>query len=359
MEGIFLEFENENALRSYPFAAGCVPPQQGSDATIPVGVFVDAALYPVNPSGTLYLSSISEDGTYSISDESGVIMSGVASGRTVELYDASDFSRHVGTLMASSEEALSEFSGRGVLREYSNSETPFSASCVFPVVVDGVSSISVADSRKVSGHIEFSNKASDDIRVSSGIAADGRNTLRFDVLPRTTVEEESSIRRIICVVDGQTPFRIERAQGLYNTVILTLDAIDRDAVCSSTHRENSFEMADTCSCDGPCNPDMPKKDEIPYFYKIVDVFIPPDPSGSNGGVKDGADNAFYLVVPNLVGYVNPLSITLEDGAVSPKTTELDIVVEGNAAELAEDELLDKVMSKGIAIQVPGLSGGMT
>jgi hypothetical protein len=359
MEGIFLEFENENALRSYPFAAGCVPPEQGSDAEIPPGVFVDAALYPVNPSGTLYLSSISEDGTYSISDERGVVMSGAASGAAVELYDASDFSRHVGTLVAASEEVLSEFSGRGVLREYSSSETTFAASCVFPVVVDGVSSVSVADSGKVAGHIEFSNMDSDDIRVSSGIAADGRKTLRFDVLPRIADPGGASIRRIICVVDGRTPFRISRAQGLYNTVILTLDAIDRDTVCSSAHRENSFEMADTCSCNGPCKPDMPSKEGIPYAYQIVEVFIPPDADGSHGGVRDGADNAFYLAVPNLVGYVNPLSITLEDGAISPKTTEPEVVIDGNNADLAEGEMLDKVLSKGIAIQVPGLSGGMS
>ena len=52
MDGIFAEFENENALRSYPFAGGCVP--KGEERSeIPSDVFVDAAIYPVNPSGVV------------------------------------------------------------------------------------------------------------------------------------------------------------------------------------------------------------------------------------------------------------------------------------------------------------------
>lgn len=359
MEGIFLEFENENALRSYPFAAGCVPPPSGSDAEIPPGVFVDAALYPVNPSGNLYLSSIAEDGTYSVSDSAGVVMKGVASGSSVELYDLSEFSRHVGTLLASSEDALSEFSGRGVLREYSEDETAFASACVFPVVVDGITSVSVSGSERVAGHIGFSNGPSDDIRVSSGIAADGRMTLRFDVLPRISVPDNASIRRIICVVDGQTPFRISRNPVMYNSVILTLDTIDREIVCSEVHRENMLEMSDSCGCGGPCKPDMPHRDEIPYTYQIIEVFIPPDANGSHGGIPEGADNAFYLVVPNLSGYPNPLSITLEDGVVSPKVTDPEVVVDGNTAELAEGEMLDEVTSKGVVLQIPGFSGGLS
>ena len=359
MEGIFIEFENENALRSYPFAAGCVPPPLGADAEIPPGVFVDAALYPVNPSGTLYLSSISENGTYSISDSAGVVMTGVASGATVELYDTSEFSRHVGTLVASSAETLSEFSGRGVRREYSESETSFASACVFPVVVDGVVSVSVSGSGKVAGRVGFSNGPSDDVRVSSGVAADGRKTLRFDVIPRISVPDDASIRRIICVVDGQTPFRIFRNPGMYNSVVLTLDTIDREIVCSEAHRENMLEMFDSCGCDGPCRPEMPRRDEIPYWYKLIEIFIPPDADRSHGGIPEGADNAFYLVVPNMPGYSNPLSVTLEDGIVSPKVTDPEVVVDGNTVELADGAMLDDVTSKGVVLQIPGLTGGLT
>lgn len=354
MDGIFLEYENENALRIYPFAAGCVPPARPENE-IPIGLFVDAALYPVNATGILYLSSVSEDGVFNISDDRGVLMMGRVSGKKVEFYDTTPLARHVGTLIASSEEALVEFAGRGELREYVNTETKFAASCVLPVVIDGVTSVSVGESSLIPGKLEFSNGANDDVRVSSG-TMDGRKTLRFDVLPRPAVSDDFSIRRIICVVDGQTPFRIEKLSP--NTILLTLEGIDRDTVCSAVHRENQFEMADTCDCEGePC--DKPDADvaTLPETYQLEEVFIPPDPDGSEGGLVDGMDNAFYLSVPNISGYRNPISITLEDGVPIPDVNGPQVIMDGLNAELADGALLDEISSKGVVIQVPGLSGG--
>ena len=358
MEGIFTEFENENAIRSYPFAAGCVP---SSDAQmiIPSGVFVDAALYPVNPSGKLYLSSVSEDGLFSISDDNGVIMTGRRSGSRVDFTDNSGLARHVGTLIASSEEKLDEFAGRGNLREYRLENTEFASSCVFPVVVDGVESVSVGGSDVIAGMAAFSNASDDVVRVSSGKTEDGRDTLRFDVVARIVATAES-IRRIICVVDGKTPFRISKmfdyavnGKEGYNTVILTLEGIDKGTICTAAHRENDYEMADTCKCVQP----EVKPQNVPETYQIIETFIPPDPSRTEGGIPEGADNAFYLVVPNLVGYDNPLSITLEDGEVLPQLSDPEVDLNGNTAAISSGEFTDDISSKGIVIQVPGLSGG--
>lgn len=346
MEGIFAEFENENALRSYPFAACCVP---HSDADLPAGLFVDAVLYPVNPSGALYLSSVSDAGVFSVSDDTGVIMSGSASGNVVELHDTTPFSRHVGTLVASSAETLAEFADRGVVRKYDAASAAFAASCVLPVVVDGVSSVTVG-SGTAAGLAEFSNGPDEEVRVSSGVDSSGRSTLRFDVVPKVVPEDMAYIRRIICVVDGKTPFRISRHQDSYNTVVLTLDSIDKDTVCSAAHRENDYEMADTCECRDASR-DMGLA-SVPEHYDLVEVFIPP-----TQGRPKGAENAFYLVVPNLLNYENPLSITLEEGVVAPRVEEPEVVVDGYSADLAEP-LVDDVTSNGVVIQVPGLSGGL-
>jgi hypothetical protein len=273
----------------------------------------------------------------------------------VEFYDVTPLARHVGTLMASSEEALAEFAGRGELREYANTETAFASSCVFPVVVDGITSLAVGDSTLISGKLEFSNGDSDDVRVSSG-TVDGCKTLRFDVLPRPAVSDDFSIRRIICVVDGQTPFRIAKLSP--NTILLTLDGINKDTVCSVAHRENQFEMADTCDCGGePCDKPAVDVDDLPEIYQLEEVFIPPDPDRTEGGVIEGMDNAFYLTVPNISGYRNPISITLEDGVAVPNGDGPEVVLDGMGAELAEGELMDAISSKGVIIQVPGLSGG--
>ena len=353
MEGIFTEFENENSLRSYPFAAGCIPADMNG-VQIPADVFVDAAIYPVNPSGTVYLSSVSKDGRFSISDDTGVIMTGAASGNVVEFTDVTDLSRHTGTVVASSSDALSGFLGFGDDRSFEKDSTKFSASCVFPVVIDGVVSVDIDDTGMTAGIVGFSNEPTDVVRASSGIRQDGRNTLRFDVIPFLE-QDIDYIKRVICVVDGKTPFRIERHQCSYNTVVLRLDGIDKDTVCAAAHRENEYEMADTCDCVIPPSepPVVP-----PDTYQIVEVYIPPDKTGEEGGIPEGADNAFYLVVPNLVNYINPISITLEDGVVVPKTKEPDLVIDGNTAELAESATIDEISSKGVIVQVPGLSGGL-
>lgn len=352
MEGIFTEFENENTLRRYPFAAGCVEPDEAAE--IPRDVLIDAALYPVNPVGTIYLSEVATDGTLSVSDETGVVMTGVATGRTVDLFDTTGLRRHVGTLLASSADALAEWLGRGGTRVYTAEQTAFAASCVFPIVLDGVQALTVGTEGPVAGTLAFANGSSDAVRVSSRLRTDGRQTMRFDVLPRPGVSENDSIKRIICVVDGQTPFRITKLPGnteghADNTILLTLDGVDKGVICTAAHRENAYEMADTCSCE---KDPLPTHDELPEAYQLEEVYIPPDDAN-----PEGADNAFWLVVANVLGYDNPLSITLEDGAVAPKTEDLKVVVEGTTADLAEGEMLDELTSKGVVLQVPGLGGG--
>ena len=352
MEGIFTEFENENTLRRYPFAAGCVEPDEAEQ--IPRDVLIDAALYPVNPVGTVYLSEVAADGTLSISDDTGVVMTGVATGSTVDLFDTTGLRRHVGTLLASSADALAEWLGRGGTRIYTAEQTAFAASCVFPIVLDGVQALTVGAEGPVAGTPSFANGSSDAVRVSSRQRADGRQTLRFDVLPRPGVSGNDSIKRIICVVDGKTPFRIEKLA--YNTILLRLNGVDKGVICTAAHRENAYEMADTCACE---KDPLPTHKELPDVYQLEEVYIPPDdaPGRPEGGIPDGADNAFYLVVANVLGYDNPLSITLEDGSVAPKTEELKVVVEGTTADLADGEMLDDMTSKGVVLQVPGLGGG--
>jgi hypothetical protein len=116
-------------------------------------------------------------------------------------------------------------------------------------------------------------------------------------------------------------------------------------------------MSDTCKCEKEM---LPEDEPLPEVYQLAEVYIPPDETKDRkeGGLPEGADNAFYIVVPNVVGEgANPISITLEDGVVSPKTDDIKVVIQGDSAEIAEGEMLDDVTSKGVVIQVPGLSGG--
>lgn len=340
MNKLFTEFGNENALRSYPFASGCTA-KDTKGAQIGTGTLVDAVLYPVNPVGTVYLSKITVDGVVNISDSEKVIMTATMQrgSDVLEFYDTSPFKRHVGTLVASSADALSILVNTYTDRIFRASETAFAASCVFPVVNDGVLSIDVNKLGALDGDVTFANSDSDIVRVSTNANGD---KLRFDIIPQQHLSQLSSIQHIYCIVDGKTPFRIQKLAP--NTVILYLDNIDRQDICGEAHREDAIETRDTCDCEGsssPCTPDIDPPVDIPDVYQVEVVDIPHD-----------TDSAFYLAVPNMFGYDNPISITMKDGVVVPKQ---DIEISSDAGVNNLDALTDSITSKGIVIQVPGLA----
>lgn len=343
MNKIFLEFENENTQRTYPFASGCHTVDTDG-IPIGTGILIDAALYPVNPKGPLFLSSIATDGTVSISDSTGVIMTSRHEVGTdaLEFYDLSGFRRHVGTLLAASPEALDTLVGISKERTFRASATEFSSACVFPIENDGVLSVDVASVGIRDGQVGFANASDDEVRVSTDY--DGR-ALAFDILPRPTAEIPDSIRHIYCIVDGKTPFRIVKLpSGLPgipgNTIAVYLDNLDRGAICGNAHREDALVMADTCDCSSDSG-DAPV--DIPETYQAEAVDIPL-----------GADSAFYLAVPNFVGYDNPLSLTLDDG-VRVQKTDLDVETDPTGRKSASGAGKDDFTSKGVKLQVPGLA----
>lgn len=344
MQKIFTEFENENALRTYPFAAGCTTTDT-EGAKLGTGVLIDAALYPVNAAGTLYLSKIGVDGVVSISDDNGIVMTASIEEGSSELsfYDTTGMHRHVGTLLASSPNALSTLVNVYDDREFVKSETTFSSSCVFPIVNDGVTSINIGSTGEVSGLVNFKNSDTDQVRVSTDSTG---KKLRFDIIPIAKKVSLSSIQHIYCIVDGKTPFRIMKmpysgeAEGIGNTIVIYLDNITRQDVCSDRNRESEVEMKDTCKCgeSSPCDT-LEDPIEIPDAYQVEVVDIP-----------NGSDSAFYLAVPNITGYDNPMSITLTDGATEPITAvKADVNADNTKA------IHNEVKSKGIILQVAGLS----
>lgn len=341
MSTLFKEFENENALRSYPFASGCQT-RDKKGVQIGTGVIIDAALYPINPTGNLYLSGISADGVVSISDSNTVVMTAEAglTSSVLEFYDTSSFRRHVGTIIASSPEALASLVNIYTDRQFEASETTFASSCVFPIVNDGVISVNVGSQGELDASVKFKNGAKDEVRVSTNLEG---NKLRFDALPRPESVGLTSIQHIYCIVDGKTPFRILKLpfggaeSGLGNTVAVYLDNIDKHDICANTNREDSLEMKDTCDCDD-CKP-IPSPTPIPDVYQVEVVDIP-----------NHADSAFYLAVPNMTGYDNPLSLTMSDGVILPS---LDVEVSADADNTKV--LTDSLTAKGVILQVPGLA----
>lgn len=342
MNKLFTEFENESGLRSYPFASGCTMADAQGER-LGVGTLVDAVLYPVNSTGTLYLSRIGTDGTVSVSDSRTVVMTATleSGSAALEFYDLSDMHRHVGTVVASSPEALASLVNVYEDRVFTAEGAAFAASCVFPVVNDGVTSVNVGGTGAQDGTVAFANGEDDKVRVATDAYGE---KLRFDVVPQAEGASLTSIQHIYCIVDGRTPFRIEKipfggaASGLGNVVAVYLDNITRQDICGNAHREGSLEERDTCRCDDGCSPDYDPPVEIPEAYQVEVV-----------DMDNGAQGAFYLAAPNITGYDNPLSVTLEDGTTAPVS---DIPADENA-DYAEI-LSNGVTAKGVLLQVPGL-----
>ena len=340
MNKLFTEFENENALRNYPFASGCTV-KDTKGVQISAGTLVDAVLYPINPTGTLYLSRIDTDGTVSISDSTGIVMTAKMKygSATLEFYDTSVFRRHVGTIIASSSAALAVLVNTYESRIFRAAETTFAASCMFPIVNDGVLSINVNNSGSIDGEVVFANTKNDTVRVSTNTTGD---KLRFDVVPQPRTIQLDSIQHIYCIVDGKTPFRLQKLGS--NIINLYLDNLDRQDICSDAHREDALATRDTCDCDSsssPCTPDIDPPVDIPETYQVEVVDI-----------RHDTDGAFYLAVPNMTGYDNPISITMKDGVTIP-IRDIEITSDAYADNI--DSLTNSTTSKGIVIQVPGLA----
>lgn len=343
MQKVFTEFENENALRVYPFASGCTT-KDTSGSSIGTGILIDAALYPVNSRGPLYLSKIGVDGVVSISDSDSVVMTATIEKNSTSLifYDMTGMHRHVGTLLASSTDALTTLVNVYDDRIFEQSETMFASSCVFPITNSGVLSLNVGGIGELDGTIKFKNASTDQIRVSTDAAG---SKLRFDVIPIAKKVILSSIQHIYCIVDGKTPFRINKmpfaggSEGNGNTIAVYLDNITRQDVCNGHNRADSLEMKDTCDCGSsdPCDT-FEQPVDIPDTYQVEVVDIPNE-----------ADSSFYLAVPNMTGYDNPLSITLTEGATEPIT---EVKVDANADNTKN--IKNNIKSKGVILQVPGV-----
>lgn len=352
------EFENVNSQRGYPFAEGCSQTSE-EGMQIGAGAIIDAMLYPVSPSGCLWLSGISGDGVLSVSDDTGVIMQGECEGDRAEMHDMTPLGRHCGTILASSEEAMRAFAFSGMASTFRKEASLFSSSCVCPIPSSGVTSVTLGVSReegndiRFGGDFSFSNGPSDEVRVSV-YSSGGEPSIVFDVIPSVAAESYRPIKEIYCVADGSTPFRIipygfsgaPYTDG-FDSVCVYLDGIDRESVCSAAHREQGFETADACGCEG-CSGSQSSSSgsgsSEPAVFQCVAVRMSADPGTSS----------FSLVAPDFTGYSNPVSVSISEGKVLPKSGGLEYTVENMSATAGTGITDDSVSDNAVSIQVPGI-----
>lgn len=337
MTTLFPEFENQNQLRRYPFAAGSVFFDTDGVA-LDTSAFVDAVVYPTNPQGNVRLSAIDyTQGIVEISDDSGVLATGQL-GQYIKLYTVDD---HIpcGSLVANV-----DFVGNN-RREFE--QLYFAAACVIPVNPSGVTGLRI-NGQILTGDITF--LTGDHIwpllstEISEGVVT--KATLSFKITPSTVSNSARGITKVYFYETKGTLFSISPyesdADQIYS-VQMQLRGLYRDDICNAAHREDILDIYDTCEeekciCSYEGNV-IPASEDSLYTFDVV----------------TSGKNAFSLVVPNTPIGVNPLNVQMYDSAgaapsiiFSPSMTQ-----EEAEAELTKLYNMD-TSAHGLRIQIPGL-----
>jgi hypothetical protein len=341
---IFTEFENENRMRSYPFAEHATLVDVKGKIKLPDDIFVDAMIYPLNPIGTIYISSIDNTtGVLSISDNTGIIAVGniLTDSEEINLYSTSPIRRHAGVIIYNKQYLNGLIFGMLPNAKFNASGLPLAASTVCPIVNNDVLSI-VLDGNYMYGDIKFNNPNTTGINVVTHNNGDGTSTIRFDAIPTYGDVEIFSIKKIYCITAGTTPFNISKYPYENNTMLLTLSE-GRDTICNGVHQETSYMVRDVC--EDPIEPGS---------YN-------PRPENNNELIFPVEHNCFNIVTDDIIlGYENPISITFDDTILpSPIISNFD--ASDNLVD--SQDVLDTISlqsrgTKGLKIEIPGLNGGL-
>jgi hypothetical protein len=342
---IFTEFENENRYRNYPFAEHVTCSNVDKTATLSNDIFIDAALYPLNSKGNVYLSEINNENlTLTISDESGIIATGNIdfNSTKIEFYDTTHIHRHVGVLVYNPKYLAGKIAGVLAYGSFGVDDLAFASSVVCPVKNDGVLSLGINNSLVV-GDVKFESPSGAGLHVVSEPLSEGKTSIRFDAIPAYSEVSIFSIKKIIFVTTGTTPFRVTRyytEPDNDNTVVLTLDKISRDIICSGVHRENNYEIADVCEDPIPPGEYTPRP-EIDEVLELTPKF-----------------NCINIVAADNVpmGYENPVSITFdsESSKSSGSISNSEIISSSDVNDVLSADK-DK---EGLKIEIPGLNGAL-
>jgi hypothetical protein len=272
---LFTEFENQNQNRRYPFEDDCnVTDLDGNQ--LPDDFLIDACLYGLNTTGTLWLHSInSVPQTIQINDQNGIV--GTApyqpGDRTAIVSEASGFGRQIGILVFGPGAART--TGKQG-RTFAATSTPFCAAVQPTLNQYGVRGFVLPDGTLVNGHVTFEGQDGITVTTTS-------NTIRFDAigaLPPGPDECESDTPAIQCInvvrepgsafLIGSTPFDA-------STINLSTLGFDSDDICQGRkgnrlpdqdgNLPNKVKQGDD-PCDPTSHPVTPTADPGAQQYTV-------------------------------------------------------------------------------------------
>ena len=343
---LYAEFENENSFRSFPFAEGTSLSDSNGE-TLDTSSFIDAMLYPDNPSGRVRLSAIDfEEDLIEISDDDGVI----GTGQIEDVINVvSTDGKRIGTLLT-----RNLTSTAAIRREFS--ELYFSSSCVCAFNAAGVTGLRIGDT-VMTGKIVFEKSST----ITPEIVQNGNDyTLSLSVISAMSSGETPSIKKIVVMQSKGTIFGVGEYNA--NSIEVTLGTISREDFCDTAHREDTIDIYDICDppdgsggsggSGGGYEPTVTPAQEDSFW--VFDLTEKDNSDDSNTIMRQ----AFNIVAPNIVDpatVVNPINVQMVEGTMQsnpPKFTRT--MTDAEAAAQMKKLTASNVVGNGIILQIPGL-----
>ena len=354
----YVEFENENRLRKYPFSESSSFVSD-SGLVLEDDFIIDAIIYAYRPDGPIRLTEVDFDRRIiTISDNSKVIGTGrLGTSNKIDLdyvvikVKDSEIRKPAGSIYVSD-----KFWGLSGVHRFSS--LYFSAACVCPINPYGVEGI-IIDGQLLTGFVKFISTTE---TVDSYLSRheDGGLYLTFKLVPKKqTQTSPRAIRNIAIRVEQGSPFVISAYTGSTSNpglLQINLGDISREDICAG-------------------NPDSRAQD---YYTGIYDTCKNPNPPfnpGPGGGnhpidmiVNLKRNNGrFFLLAPDHVRFstlgtghttgiiVNPITVSPSFG--SSTNPPLNLSPSMSQQEM-ENALITSLGSGGsnssVSIQVPGL-----
>lgn len=346
------EFENENSYRNYPFA-GTAEIRSDDGVEFPSDVFVDALLYPVNPSGRMKLDEfVPSENRFSFSDENNENrVDGVIVGNRGDL---TQDGRPAGTVVFGS--GLKREVGSG--RKWSFSNLWVSSRCVVPVPGPVVFDIEFEGQnvKTVGGFVTVrGEKRLKAIGGSKTIDGVEYQTMRFDFKQKSTREETDKDDKLyiksIVIVRKPGSMLDFTGGGLYSPgsipvtccAHLFLRGLSREDICFQANREEAVsKVFDTC---------VGGDSDIPDICPVVE-----DDPETRDKVRSVYDMHVFLTTGDYIGWRNALKITPINGSIEPNTPRVRPSMKYDEAQEEVGKLTRSQLGygNGIRIEVTGV-----
>ena len=309
------EYRNQNSNRVYPFADSSTLIDTSGFA-LPTDFIIDAFLYPIDITGSIYLHSIDTANAKiyfatTDNDEPFAVADYVNTSDTAYVYETGEYERQIGTLVFGS--GMAEVLGGDVVRLFTSDTAALCPTAYITMNQAGVRGFLLDDGTLVTGDITLTGGTG--LTITSYAPSLGSDNYiiidMYGTLPATPTECGDPYPFISEICFERLAYSLF-AFGSTGSNFIELQGSDfsQEDICNPQRLmslpDSDGNLPPKAPVDTPCNPLPPPG--------------PPDPGTDDSvcfSVAGFAGGTFYLVAPNGGSYTNPMLVAGVKGDTSP------------------------------------------